>query len=376
MKKSKGVTLIALIVTIIVMLVLLGVSIQILISSNILEAAKKAAQQTKDAYESEASMNDIKIGDKTFEEYIESLNGKKTKISWTYQENADGNIEITGLNLSSYAYTDSEDLYEAMTYVTLGTDKIIIPDQLDGKNVVKLSLLDSVRPSGSDTSYGITVTDVREIVFGNNITEIDLGYDGSYSVFSELSVINFPNGVNEALVIPSDKWGADTIMISGVEYMPDDSGETATLPWIYQENVDGNIEITGLNLSSYSYTTIDGDERYLYTTCVTLGTDEIIIPEQLDGKNVVKVSFEDSVIPSGSVDNNRILLTDVSEIVIGNNVTEIDFQYVGNIGFGSVFNASTVVNFPNGTNEALVIPSNKWGADTVMISGAEYVPGS
>lgn len=224
MKKSKGVTLIALIVTIVVMLVLLGVSIQILISSNILDAAKKAAQQTKDAYESEASMNDIKIGEKTFEEYIESINGKKTKISWIYQENADGNIEITGLNLSSYAYTDSEELdILYTTYVTLGTDKIIIPDQLDGKNVVKVSLLDSVRPSGSNTKNCINVTDVSELVFGNNITEIDFAFGGDLawgSVFSELSVINFPNGVNEALVIPSDKWGADTIMISGVEYVP------------------------------------------------------------------------------------------------------------------------------------------------------------
>ena len=368
MKKSKGVTLIALIVTIIVMLVLLGVSIQILISSNILEAAKKAAQQTKDAYESEASMNDIKIGDKTFEEYIESLNGKKTKISWTYQENADGNIEITGLNLSSYAYIDSEDLYEAMTYVTLGTDKIIIPDQLDGKNVVKLSLLDSVRPSGSDTSYGITVTDVREIVFGNNITEIDLGYDGSYSVFSELSVINFPNGINEALVIPSDKWRVDTIIISG---------EDRTLPWIYQENVDGNIEITGLDLSSYSYyepTNAYGDS--LYDTCVYIDKDIIVIPEKLDGKNVVKVSFTDSVIPSGSDTRYDIVLYRVEQIVIGNNVTEIDFEFEPSAGWSaeSVLESSTIVNFPNGTNEALVIPSDKWGVDTIMISGVEYVP--
>lgn len=372
MKKSKGVTLIALIVTIIVMLILLGVSIQILISSNILEAAKKAAQQTKDAYESEASMNDIKIGDKTFEEYIESLNGKKTKISWIYQENADGNIEITGLNLSSYSYTDStqyDDLYT--TFVTLGTDKIIIPDQLDGKNVVKLSLLDSVRPSGSNTKNCIKVTDVREIVFGNNITEFDFTYGGDMawdSVFSELSVINFPNGINEALVIPSDKWGVDTIIISG---------EDRTLPWIYQENVDGNIEITGLDLSSYSYyepTNAYGDS--LYDTCVYIDKDIIVIPEKLDGKNVVKVSFTDSVIPSGSDTRYDIVLYRVEQIVIGNNVTEIDFEFEPSAGWSaeSVLESSTIVNFPNGTNEALVIPSDKWGVDTIMISGVEYVP--
>jgi len=57
MKGQKGITLIALIITIIVMLILVGVSITVVIQSGLLDTAKDAGNQTETKYSEEASMN-------------------------------------------------------------------------------------------------------------------------------------------------------------------------------------------------------------------------------------------------------------------------------------------------------------------------------
>ena len=49
MKEEKGITLIALIITIIVMLILVAVSVAVVINSNLIGAAEKAANEYKNA---------------------------------------------------------------------------------------------------------------------------------------------------------------------------------------------------------------------------------------------------------------------------------------------------------------------------------------
>ena len=56
--KNKGITLIALIITIIVMLILVAVSVNVLINSNIIGQAEKAAEGYKTAYEREQTRID------------------------------------------------------------------------------------------------------------------------------------------------------------------------------------------------------------------------------------------------------------------------------------------------------------------------------
>ena len=58
MKKTKGITLIALIITIIVMLILVAVTIRILIDSGLISKAKDAGQDTKSAYEEESRLGE------------------------------------------------------------------------------------------------------------------------------------------------------------------------------------------------------------------------------------------------------------------------------------------------------------------------------
>ena len=55
LKENKAITLIALIITIIVMLILVGVSINILIESDLIGSAKNAANKYKEAAEKEGA---------------------------------------------------------------------------------------------------------------------------------------------------------------------------------------------------------------------------------------------------------------------------------------------------------------------------------
>ena len=71
--KNKGITLIALIITIVIMLILVAVSVNIIINSNIIGQAEKAAEGYKTAYEQEANGREIEINGKKYgsvEEYL------------------------------------------------------------------------------------------------------------------------------------------------------------------------------------------------------------------------------------------------------------------------------------------------------------------
>ena len=73
MKENKGITLIALIITIVIMLILVAVSVNIIINSNIIGQAEKAAEGYKTAYEQEANGREIEINGKKYgsvEEYL------------------------------------------------------------------------------------------------------------------------------------------------------------------------------------------------------------------------------------------------------------------------------------------------------------------
>ncbi len=80
MKKNKGITLIALIITIIIMLILVAVTISILINSGLIGKAKEGAQKTKTSYEQEQRIGENITIDgveyNSIDEYIATLNGE------------------------------------------------------------------------------------------------------------------------------------------------------------------------------------------------------------------------------------------------------------------------------------------------------------
>ena len=74
MRKNKGITLVALIITIVVMLILVAVSVNILIKSNLIGTAEKTVDKYKTAAEEESNGGTIEINGKKYasiEDYIE-----------------------------------------------------------------------------------------------------------------------------------------------------------------------------------------------------------------------------------------------------------------------------------------------------------------
>ena len=58
MKGQKGITLVALIITIIVMLILVGVTVSVVINSNVIGQAKTTTSDYKTKYEGEGKLDD------------------------------------------------------------------------------------------------------------------------------------------------------------------------------------------------------------------------------------------------------------------------------------------------------------------------------
>ena len=78
MKKTKGITLIALIITIMVMLILVAVSISIALNTGLFKSAGDATKNWKTAQEEEKDGKQL-IGDKEYnlvEEYMNEINRK------------------------------------------------------------------------------------------------------------------------------------------------------------------------------------------------------------------------------------------------------------------------------------------------------------
>ena len=78
MKKNYGITLVALIITITVMLILVGVVVQVVIQSDLLGTAKNVGDEYEEAYEKEKSISGIKINEKVYDSIEDYLNGKES----------------------------------------------------------------------------------------------------------------------------------------------------------------------------------------------------------------------------------------------------------------------------------------------------------
>ena len=79
---SRGITLIALIITVIIMLILVGVSVTIVINGGLFDITKKAAKRTEKAKkaEQELSSERIKIDEIWYDSFEDYVNGKESAI--------------------------------------------------------------------------------------------------------------------------------------------------------------------------------------------------------------------------------------------------------------------------------------------------------
>ena len=112
MKKNKGITLIALIITIIVMLILVAVSVNVLIKSNLIGTAEKAVDKYKTASEEEANGGAITIDGEKYDSIEDYVN--RNNLNLMYKE-ANGKIRVY-LKNSLYDYVDKLSLEDKNSF--------------------------------------------------------------------------------------------------------------------------------------------------------------------------------------------------------------------------------------------------------------------
>ena len=245
-------------------------------------------------------------------ETVSSTNDEETNnVKWLYQENSDGNIEITGIDLNEYQddyiLTPGERfdyLSEGRLDVTLDIQTLEVPAQIDGKKVVKFVI-------SSLGNYSVLteakIRGIKTINFSDDIERISNNLNGSGGLFPDLENVKLPANLK-------------------------------SFNYIFSYSKLKNIEIPN------GVTEIDGSA---FRGC----------------SNLTSVNIPNSVTQIGYFAFYGC--SSLTNIDIPNSVTEI--------GYGlSSFENITTVNFPNGKNETLTIPSSKWGAGKITISGTEY----
>ena len=220
LKQNKGITLIALVITIVVMLILAGVSISMLFGSNgIINRAKEA----KEASEKQSIIENIKfdiatkqtknLGSIDEDEFLEILNKYGTisedeniittskgnyqiKISEIY----DGKIEnpLTTTPLESWEYTISDQIIVLKKYIGVD-EKIYIPNTFTIGDSLYNTVLDKTSSSLSGTNGPFANnTILKAVKFDNNI---NLKNNSSWGIFygcsNLVTVYNLPN-ISEA----------------------------------------------------------------------------------------------------------------------------------------------------------------------------------
>ena len=168
MKENKGITLIALIITIVVMLILVAVSVNIIINSNIIGQAEKAAKGYKTAYEQESNIGQVTIGGKTYnsiEDYLAEQGPKEHNFQYTdnslaelkceceecKKANSTGRIYKIGQQIK---LTDSETLLTDTSAAT-GTEWVVFgreDSNKDGK--YETLLITTLAPSTEKLTLG------------------------------------------------------------------------------------------------------------------------------------------------------------------------------------------------------------------------------
>lgn len=233
MKKNEGITLIALIITVIVMLVLVAVSIRMIVNSDILKTTQDATKEyelakVKDDLETELANITIdkkyknKGTTKTYYEYLVEKYGAENvkeiitgtrytityqgyeidvsvneydeiklanalEIKWLYEDNDDGTINITGMDLSDYSGLIVEENWYRNIEIDVENDTLLIPEEISGKKVVKFSL-DDILPTGAEDEFDIAIGGCKKIIFPNSIKTIEDLSDVSWTDVTEIKL--------------------------------------------------------------------------------------------------------------------------------------------------------------------------------------------
>lgn len=343
MKNTKGITLIALIITIIVMLILVSVSINIAIKTGLFEQAGNATKKYRGEQKKESNLSKITVGGVEYdsvEDYIAKNNGtSQDVVKWVYVDNGDGTVEITGLDLRgkksekrTIINQEAGQEYGAIT-LNLANDTLAIPGEIDGKKVAKVSFIENIYDGMLESDNGwFTISGVKSIIFADSIETIG----GQTISFEDVENLHLPSGLKE--ILSADFWSQPPMA-----YLK--KVETLTIP----KNVE--------NIGGYAFYKLESLKNIVFE-----GIPKTIGDDVFHGCDLVK----ELTIPEGVEKIGSLLATRESSEPLTINLPKSLKE------FGSPsYSRSVTLNFPNGINENLTIPEDKWGASKVIVDGVE-----
>lgn len=339
MKNTKGITLIALIITIIVMLILVSVSINIAIKTGLFEQAGNATKKYRGEQKKESNLSKITVGGVEYdsvEDYIAKNNGtSQDVVKWVYVDNGDGTVEITGLDLRgkksekrTIINQEAGQEYGAIT-LNLANDTLAIPGEIDGKKVAKVSFIENIYDGMLESDSGwFTISGVKSIIFADSIEII-----GVQTIsFEDVENLHLPSGLKEI----QSGWS--------LAYLK--KVETLTIP----KNVE--------NIGLYAFYKLESLKNIVFE-----GTPKIIGNEVFHGCYLVN----ELTIPEGVEKiGGGLLGTSESSEPLTINLPKSLKEF-----WNLMSSRSVTLNFPNGINENLTIPEDKWGASKVIVEGVE-----
>ena len=239
MRKNQGITLVALIITIIIMLVLVAVSVNVIVKSNLIGTAEKAANGYKTAYEREND-GSIIINGKTYgslDEYMEEINPTIVEgdiEEWEFDSEDDGTVALK--------------LYK-------GRDtKVVFPNYVNKKPVKTIKQTRKATViHGNIVDTNIWAAELCDpdtyLTSQKTITEIDISYgiqnigDNTFSSTGALETVNMPSSVIQIgdnafsyckalteITIPSSVTTMGSSVFSGIPSI------TVHVPWKENEN--------------------------------------------------------------------------------------------------------------------------------------------
>ena len=208
MKKERGITLIALIVTIIILLILATVSINLIWNDNgILERAKNSTEEYKKAISEEKVK--LILGDYA----IESAIGTKTLEEYLNEQKQKGEIEEV-TNNGDGTITVEVDGYE----ITIKEDdlSIVSTEKAGGvrpKFEIKTTKKDGTALTGDETEKAITINITNIAEYGDNYTIEVKDKDGNI-ITTETNVISGITGQASYII---NKSGNYTITVTATK---------------------------------------------------------------------------------------------------------------------------------------------------------------
>ena len=189
MRREKGITLIALIITIVVMLILVAVSVNVIIKSNLIGTAEKTVDKYKTASEEESNMSQIEINGKKYdsiEDYLAGVESIPEIHNWVR----------TGDNIKCEHCNTSLTIGQKVNYTKTGTGSSSISEEKSG--------IAQAKTDGQSwaTSYGVQTVNIAS----DDTKWVVLGVEDSNK-----------NGTNETLLLTTETPTTETIRMYGYQ---------------------------------------------------------------------------------------------------------------------------------------------------------------